>query len=390
MEEGFAARCLDKARSLAALCEIAVGLVTSDPPAFIGAGALCERCGACKPVNTHLYGASEAMRWNGRYIYYCPAGLAFVAAALTAPDGGLEGALIAGPLLMGEPFDALSGVEPSAAAFAAIDLPALAPARVTALSEIMATCVRALALAAPLRERAQEDGAGNGQQEGALAAQLAQCIARGDKMRAQRLLNDALGSVYFAGDAGLVSLRQRASTLSTQLAQAAERAGLYSWRAQGRDAETRLRLSQCRMIEEVDEQLSLLARAFIQTAFDFAPARHADAVYKAIGYIREHISEKLTLGEIAGSAHLSRTYLSSLFKQQTGKGLFAYITHLRIEKSRVCLAETEMALSEVAQACGFEDQSYFNNVFKRETGMSPGAYRRQALGESSFARHIVK
>ena len=81
------------------------------------------------------------------------------------------------------------------------------------------------------------------------------------------------------------------------------------------------------------------------------------------------------MDEVARHVYLSRSYLSSLFKEETGMSLFTYINRVRVEKSKLFLLDKDVALVDVASLCGFEDQSYFTKVFKKETGMSPKKYR---------------
>lgn len=75
----------------------------------LGSGHFCAGCPArCDFINTHLYGCWEAHRWGGKYIYYCPAGVIFVAAAVANETGMLQSGVLAGPIVMGnaEDFDA--------------------------------------------------------------------------------------------------------------------------------------------------------------------------------------------------------------------------------------------------------------------------------------------
>lgn len=94
-------------------------------------------------------------------------------------------------------------------------------------------------------------------------------------------------------------------------------------------------------------------------------------------FIRQHYAEKLTLESIAAEVCLSPGYLSSLFKAEAGKSLFAYLNRFRVKRSQQLLLESNASLVDVAHACGFEDQSYFARVFKKYTGVSPGKYRQK-------------
>ena len=92
-------------------------------------------------------------------------------------------------------------------------------------------------------------------------------------------------------------------------------------------------------------------------------------------YVKANYSKKITLDDVARHVYLSRSYLSSLFKEETGDSLFAYINRVRIDKSKMFLLDSAVNLVDVASLCGFDDQSYFTKVFKKATGVSPKKYR---------------
>ena len=92
-------------------------------------------------------------------------------------------------------------------------------------------------------------------------------------------------------------------------------------------------------------------------------------------YVRANYDKKLSLDEIARNAFLSKAYLSSIFKEEIGESLTNYINRVRIEKSKVLLLDKEVSLIDIANLCGFEDQSYFTRVFKKMVGISPKKYR---------------
>ena len=104
-------------------------------------------------------------------------------------------------------------------------------------------------------------------------------------------------------------------------------------------------------------------------------AQRSDISYKVMEYLSRNLDRKLSLDEIASEVYLSRAYVSTLFKQQTGEGIFECLSRLRLEQSKRLLDESDLPLSQVALSCGYEDQSYFTRVFKKSTGLSPRRYR---------------
>jgi YesN/AraC family two-component response regulator len=128
-------------------------------------------------------------------------------------------------------------------------------------------------------------------------------------------------------------------------------------------------------IEELSIWITGVMHRFIQHSFDFAQIKHSDVVFKTMEYIRQNYDHKMSLDDIAQHVYLSRSYLSSLFREETGQTLFFYINQVRVEKSKLFLMDPSFSLAEAAALCGFEDQSYFTKVFRKHTGLSPKQYR---------------
>ena len=128
-------------------------------------------------------------------------------------------------------------------------------------------------------------------------------------------------------------------------------------------------------VDELSVWLTGIMHRFIDYTFDFSRIKHIDAVYKTMEYVRANFDKKLSLDEIAKNAFLSKAYLSSIFKEEIGESLTNYINRVRIEKSKVLLLDKEISLIDIANLCGFEDQSYFTRVFKKMVGVSPKKYR---------------
>ncbi|REE69647.1 two-component system response regulator YesN [Paenibacillus taihuensis] len=102
------------------------------------------------------------------------------------------------------------------------------------------------------------------------------------------------------------------------------------------------------------------------------------AVLDAKKYIRSHYRDKeISVNMLADHVHLTPTYLSSLFKKETGKTISEYITEVRIERSADLLMEPQAKLYEVADLSGYNDANYFAKTFKKITGMTPTEFRRK-------------
>jgi AraC family transcriptional regulator len=96
---------------------------------------------------------------------------------------------------------------------------------------------------------------------------------------------------------------------------------------------------------------------------------------RAIEFMHDNYSRELALEEIASAAYLSEYHFARLFKQITGVTVHVYLANLRLEHARKLLAETALAVSEIATRVGYQSQSHFTKIFKSVTGVTPRAYR---------------
>ena len=94
-------------------------------------------------------------------------------------------------------------------------------------------------------------------------------------------------------------------------------------------------------------------------------------------YIEEHYNESLSLTQLAEHFHFSYNYLSTLLSENLTTNFSEYVKNLRLERAKQLLKETEMNLSEISEAVGYSDLSYFSKLFKKEFQLAPSKYRRK-------------
>ena len=100
-------------------------------------------------------------------------------------------------------------------------------------------------------------------------------------------------------------------------------------------------------------------------------------VQNMIGYLQEHYAESLTLQVLAEKFGMNESYISSLIKKRTGKGFSEHLTEIRIQKAQELLRTTNDRIEAIAARVGYPDYYYFTKVYKKTTGISPTAYRKQ-------------
>ena len=103
-------------------------------------------------------------------------------------------------------------------------------------------------------------------------------------------------------------------------------------------------------------------------------------IRKASDYIVSHYGDRdLSIKVISEYVGLSPTYLSSLFKKETGTTVGQFLLDVRMDRAKQLMKDPQRKLYEIAQLVGYEDEGYFTRVFKRACGVTPSEYRRKQV-----------
>lgn len=100
-----------------------------------------------------------------------------------------------------------------------------------------------------------------------------------------------------------------------------------------------------------------------------------------ISFLRNAILSKpredWTINKLAEIADVSPSYFQKLFKEETGITPIQFIKQIRLEKAQELLETTFLRVQQIGFEVGITDQSYFNREFKKKYGLSPNQYREQ-------------
>lgn len=103
----------------------------------------------------------------------------------------------------------------------------------------------------------------------------------------------------------------------------------------------------------------------------------ADRLRRVQDYVEAHLDGDIALADLAAAACLSPYHFARAFKAATGKTALAYVMERRVERAKTRLAAGAEPLAQIAYECGFANQAHFSTVFRKRTGATPGAYRRE-------------
>ncbi len=100
-------------------------------------------------------------------------------------------------------------------------------------------------------------------------------------------------------------------------------------------------------------------------------------VANCLDYIYDHLHTRITVQELANRLNINASYLSRLFKKEVGTSISDYILSKKIETARNMLIYSTYSSAEIATILAFPSQSYFTEVFRKKSGLTPVKYRAE-------------
>ncbi len=107
---------------------------------------------------------------------------------------------------------------------------------------------------------------------------------------------------------------------------------------------------------------------------------HEATVAAAVRHLDAHYAGPLRIADVAARVFLSPDRFTEVFSQAMGRTPRDYLGHLRLERARALLRDTDLPIGEVALDSGFGDGAYFARAFRAATGLTPRDFRRRARG----------
>ncbi|MCF0143037.1 MAG: AraC family transcriptional regulator [Parasporobacterium sp.] len=356
---------------------------------------LCERCDhkECHCYEAFAYGVREAYRWDGLYTFHCRKDMVLICAAVANEKGDLAGGLVLGPIILDNKEELVQASDDALFLEYITRMKEYPPQEIQAMSELLAgICgnISNLAHGKASRYFYSQEKLLNEMYVAKIKSiedvdyytypigierKLRTAVRSRDKEGSQNLLNQILAYIFVSNNNNIEAIKPRIIELVVIISRAAVDAGADINEIFTINENFTSNIEGFKNLEDLSVWVSNMLQRFISFTFEFDKVKHADAVYKVIEYIKANYRRHISLEEIAEKTYLSKTYLSSLFKKETGYSISEYINIVRVERSKALLMEESMSIIEIANLCGFEDQSYFTKVFKNIVGITPKKYR---------------
>ena len=165
--------------------------------------------------------------------------------------------------------------------------------------------------------------------------------------------------------------------INTLFRKSVERGGVHPIHIDSVSSEFAKKIELRSTVEDIQKLIYEMVKVYCQLVNKYSVKDYSPTVQKVIVMIESNLSSDLTLSELANTLNINASYLSTVFKKETGITVTGYVNEKRIELAQELLKTTNLQIQTIAQYCGIVDVHYFTRLFKKTTGVSPKQYREE-------------
>ncbi len=176
-------------------------------------------------------------------------------------------------------------------------------------------------------------------------------------------------------DDSLRDKKNYAIILNSILRKAAETGLVHPLHLDSISSQFAYKIENASNIIQLDELSHEMVRKYCIIVKNHSLKGHSLLVQKILNLIDSDLKQDLTLKTVASHLNVNASYLSTLFKKETGKTLTDYVNSKRIKRAVFLLNSTTMQIQAIASEVGIPDLNYFTKVFKKVMGKTPREYR---------------
>lgn len=207
--------------------------------------------------------------------------------------------------------------------------------------------------------------------------QLLQAISRGQAHRAETLFAgfDPM-ALQERSASPLRNIKNYAVICNTLFRKSAEIGGVHPLYIDQYSSRFAIQIEQSASVEGVSRLLFRMIHSYCLLVNNHSMKHYSLPVRKVLIRIDSDLTADLGLKAQAEYLEINPSYLSTLFKKETGVSLTEYVNRRRIEHGILLLNTTNLQIQAIAAHCGIPDVNYFTKLFKKATGLTPMAYRK--------------
>ncbi len=163
--------------------------------------------------------------------------------------------------------------------------------------------------------------------------------------------------------------------MNTLLRKAAEQGGVHPFYLDKMSSKYAAEIEAIKSVKTLPYFMKKIFEDYCKLVNKHSTKNYSTLVKNVIIYVEADLTADISLKKMAEMNGVSSTYLSTVFKKETGKSFVDFVNSKRVNQAKHYLKTTNLQIQTVAQHCGFLDVQYFAKVFKKYTGMTPRAYR---------------
>ena len=164
---------------------------------------------------------------------------------------------------------------------------------------------------------------------------------------------------------------------NTQLRHAMEECGIHPYRVDKLSNEIGIQIEQLTEVSKLKDFFAYMIRQYCRMVQQHAYPNLNPLTNLAVEYIKEHLSENLSVKDTAKALTVNANYLSAQFHQHMGISFIDFVNRERVHQAAALLGSTHLQIQQISQIVGYNNTSYFSKQFARFMGVSPRTYRQQ-------------
>ncbi|MBO5955619.1 MAG: helix-turn-helix domain-containing protein [Clostridia bacterium] len=242
---------------------------------------------------------------------------------------------------------------------------------------------RFIPISAPLQPQIQDDilsSVRRIEQSYYAENQLIEAVSQGRSHRASIMLSNFSHAALEKRTTPIRNIKNYSIILNTILRKAVESGGVHPLHIDRVSSEFAIKIENITSLDEINDLWQDMVKKYCLLVKNHATTNYSRLVQYIIARVDFDLTADLSLKANAAALNVNASYLSSLFKKETGKTITNYVNQKRVEHAIYLLCSTDLPISVVGQRCGIPDDNYFTKIFKKYTAVTPKQYRWQNGG----------
>lgn len=165
--------------------------------------------------------------------------------------------------------------------------------------------------------------------------------------------------------------------LNTQLRHALERTGIHPYQVDRLSGEIGMEIEQLKSTRQLPDFFRQVVARYCRLVQTHTYPNLKPLTHLAVTYIKEHLTDNLTVKDTASALTVNANYLSTLFHRDMGMTFIDFVNKERTRQAAALLRHTNLQIQQIASAVGYNNTSYFAKQFLRFHGITPSHYRRE-------------